>query len=144
MYKHSERRMLHHNQQPNKFLGTVRACRAWVQSTRSKTVCMEALNQPAREDIGAHRQYLFHSALGRLRNREQAEDAVQETFLAALASDGTFSSTSTKRRMVSGEMRSIFLPNFLLNLERKNITKSGTSPARSRSGGSLRGKTLSR
>ena len=102
MYKHSERRMLHHNQQPNKFLGTVRACRAWVQSTRSKTVCMEALNQPAREDIGAHRQYLFHSALGRLRNREQAEDAVQETFLAALASDGTFSSTSTRRTWLTG------------------------------------------
>jgi RNA polymerase sigma-70 factor, ECF subfamily len=63
---------------------------------------MEASNDTATEGIETHHEYLFHSALGRLRNREQAEDAVQETFLAALVSDGTFSGNSTKRTWLTG------------------------------------------
>jgi len=83
--------------QPDEFLGTVHAVARGVQSTRSKIEYMEALNQTARENMGTHREYLFHSALARLRNWEQAEDAVQETFLAALVSDGTFLGNSTRR-----------------------------------------------
>lgn len=49
------------------------------------------------EGIEAHGEYLFNSALGRLRNREQAEDAVQETFLAALANLEKFAGQSSKR-----------------------------------------------
>jgi RNA polymerase sigma-70 factor, ECF subfamily len=73
-----------------------------MQSTRSPIDCMEASNDTATEGIETHHEYLFHSALGRLRNREQAEDAVQETFLAALVSDGTFSGNSTKRTWLTG------------------------------------------
>ena len=73
-----------------------------MQSTRSWTECTEASNHTATEDIETHREYLFHSALGRLRNWEQAEDAVQETFLAALTSVGRFSSNSTRKTWLTG------------------------------------------
>jgi RNA polymerase sigma-70 factor (ECF subfamily) len=73
-----------------------------MQSTRSPIGCMEASNDAATDGIETHREYLFHSALGRLRNREQAEDAVQETFLAALVNDGTFSRNSTRRTWLTG------------------------------------------
>ena len=47
--------------------------------------------------IEAHRDYLYYNALGRLRNREQAEDAVQDAFLAALESAERFCGNSSQR-----------------------------------------------
>jgi RNA polymerase sigma-70 factor, ECF subfamily len=69
--------------------------RTWIEST-------EAGKHTASEDIETHREYLFQSALGRLRNREQAEDAVQETFLAALTNVGRFSGKSIKKTWLIG------------------------------------------
>jgi RNA polymerase sigma-70 factor, ECF subfamily len=63
---------------------------------------MEASKHTTPDDIETHREYLFNSALGRLRNWEQAEDAVQETFLAALTNIGGFSGNSTKRTWLTG------------------------------------------
>jgi DNA-directed RNA polymerase specialized sigma24 family protein len=68
-----------------------------MQSTRSSIESKEASNHAAPEDIETHREYLFQSALSRLRNREQAEDAVQETFLTALKNIGRCSGNSTKK-----------------------------------------------
>jgi hypothetical protein len=64
--------------------GTSPAISSRMQIKRSRIETTKAGKHTASEDIETHREYLFQSALGRLRNREQAEDAVQETFLAAL------------------------------------------------------------
>lgn len=63
---------------------------------------MDASKRGASDDIETHREYLFNYALGRLRNWEQAEDAVQETFLAALTNVVGFSGNSTKRTWLTG------------------------------------------
>ena len=49
------------------------------------------------EDIEQHRDYLFHNALGRIRNREAAEDAVQDSFLAAFAGADRFTGNACQR-----------------------------------------------
>ena len=67
-----------------------------------KTGCIEAGKDAATEDIATHREYLFYYALNRLRDRSDAEDAVQETFLAALAAVRTFSGHSTRRTWLTG------------------------------------------
>ena len=63
---------------------------------------MDASKRGASDDIETHREYLFNYALGRLRNWEQAEDAVQETFLAALTNVVGFWGNSTKRTWLTG------------------------------------------
>jgi RNA polymerase sigma-70 factor (ECF subfamily) len=52
-----------------------------------------------------HREYLFHNALGRLRDREAAEDAVQESFLAAFQSSSGFSKRATERTWLTGILK---------------------------------------
>ncbi|HEY2422788.1 MAG TPA: sigma-70 family RNA polymerase sigma factor [Chthoniobacterales bacterium] len=69
----------------------------WMLSEDSQTESAEAKGRSVEGEIECHRDYLLHTALGRLRNWEQAEDAVQETFLAALASDRNFSGHSSRR-----------------------------------------------
>jgi len=82
--------------------GTSPAISSRMQMTRSRIESTKAGKHTASEDIETHREYLFESALGRLRNREQAEDAVQETFLAALTNVGKFSGNSTKKTWLTG------------------------------------------
>jgi RNA polymerase sigma-70 factor (ECF subfamily) len=73
-----------------------------VLSTLSKTSPVEAPARALTEDFGTHRKYLFQRALRRLRDPDLAEDAVQETFLAALSSDRNFSGSSTRRTWLAG------------------------------------------
>jgi RNA polymerase sigma-70 factor, ECF subfamily len=55
--------------------------------------------------IERHRDYLYHNALGRLRNREQAEDAVQDSFLAALGGGRKFAGQSSERTWLTGILK---------------------------------------
>jgi len=55
--------------------------------------------------IEAHRDYLYYNALGRLRNREQAEDAVQDSFLAALGGTERFRGRSTQRTWLTAILK---------------------------------------
>lgn len=55
--------------------------------------------------IERHRDYLYHNALGRLRNREQAEDAVQDSFLAALGGARKFAGQSSERTWLTGILK---------------------------------------
>ncbi len=68
----------------------------------SKIGCQEVFNQGLTEGLETHREYLFYYALDRLRDRDQAEEVVQETFLAALAREATFSGNSTRRTWLTG------------------------------------------
>jgi len=73
-----------------------------LQSTPPK---QESGKLPALEAIEEHRNYLFHNALGRLRNREAAEDAVQDSFLAALAGANRFSGNASQRTWLTGILK---------------------------------------
>jgi len=55
--------------------------------------------------VDTHADSLFRYALTRLRRREDAEDAVQETLLAALQAQRTFRGDSTERTWLMGILR---------------------------------------
>lgn len=55
--------------------------------------------------VDEHADLLFRYALQRVRRRELAEDLVQETFVAALQSRGTFSGRSSERTWLVGILR---------------------------------------
>lgn len=55
--------------------------------------------------VDQHGNYLFHFALGRLRNITEAENAVQETFLAAFKARHTFSGRSSERTWLTGILK---------------------------------------
>ena len=55
--------------------------------------------------VDDHGDYLFSFALGRLRDRNTAEDAVQETFLSALSDRSSYSGQSTLRSWLTGILK---------------------------------------
>jgi RNA polymerase sigma-70 factor, ECF subfamily len=55
--------------------------------------------------VDHHGNYLFHFALSRLRNMTEAENAVQEAFLAAFKSRHTFSGKSSERTWLIGILK---------------------------------------
>lgn len=57
------------------------------------------------QGIEQHREYLFHNALGRLRDRDAAEDAVQDSFLAAFAGADRFSANASQRTWLTGILK---------------------------------------
>ncbi|HXJ75774.1 MAG TPA: sigma factor, partial [Candidatus Dormibacteraeota bacterium] len=54
--------------------------------------------------VEEHGDYLFHFALGRLRDAARAEDAVQETFLAALKANN-FAGRSAEKSWLTGILK---------------------------------------
>lgn len=71
------------------------------------------MNQTTSEDVNAiatnwvesHGDYLFNFAIGQLRDTNLAEDLVQETFLAALKSQNSFSGRSSERTWLVSILR---------------------------------------
>lgn len=57
------------------------------------------------DGIEQHREYLFHTAIGRLRDREAAEDVVQDSFVAAFAGANRFSGNATQRTWITGILK---------------------------------------
>ena len=55
--------------------------------------------------VDAHADYLFNFAIGQVRDAGIAEDLVQDTFLAAVKSSGSFSGQSTERTWLVGILR---------------------------------------
>jgi RNA polymerase sigma-70 factor (ECF subfamily) len=55
--------------------------------------------------IEQHRDYLFHNALGRIRDREAAEDAVQDSFLAAFAGADRFAGAACQRTWLTAILK---------------------------------------
>ncbi len=55
--------------------------------------------------VDDHGDYLYRYALTRLRKQDEAEDVVQETFLAALASLHRFAGTSSERTWLVGILK---------------------------------------
>jgi DNA-directed RNA polymerase specialized sigma24 family protein len=60
---------------------------------------------PEGEQLAAHRDYLFRFALVHLRDPARAEDAVQETLLAAMESRSAFSGRAQLRTWLTGILK---------------------------------------
>jgi len=58
-----------------------------------------------RSQVEAERPYLLRFALLQLRNREQAEDAVQDALVAALAGEASFGARSNLRTWLTGILK---------------------------------------
>jgi RNA polymerase sigma-70 factor (ECF subfamily) len=62
--------------------------------------------------VDEHGDYLFRYALGRLRDPSRAEDAVQETFLAALKGGKTFQGRSAEKSWLVGILKNKIFDHF--------------------------------
>lgn len=71
--------------------------------------------------LNDHGDYLYRFALARLRDPHQAEDAVQETMLAAIKSD-SFEGDSSARTWLTG-----ILKHKIIDLQRKSIREQPLS-----------------
>ncbi len=78
---------------------------------------------PSERDIEQHRPYLLRYALIQLRNPEQAEDAVQETLLAALLGRDRFAGGSTLKTWLTG-----ILKHKILDVLRRKSREQSLAP----------------
>jgi RNA polymerase sigma-70 factor (TIGR02943 family) len=78
-------------------------CMANDEVPASNPLLSSSLSDPERW-VDEHGDYLFHYALGRLRDPARAEDAVQETFLAALKAKN-FAGRSAERSWLTGILK---------------------------------------
>src|SRR5580704_8755916 len=62
--------------------------------------------------VDLHGDYLFKFALARLRDPQQAEDAVQETFLAALKGGRNFAGRSAEKSWLVGILKNKVYDHF--------------------------------
>jgi RNA polymerase sigma-70 factor (ECF subfamily) len=62
--------------------------------------------------VAEHGDYLFRFALGRLRDPTRAEDAVQETFLAALKGGKSFAGKSAEKSWLTGILKNKIFDHF--------------------------------
>jgi RNA polymerase sigma-70 factor (ECF subfamily) len=76
---------------------------------------------PANDWLNEHGDYLYRFALARLRDPHQAEDAVQETFLAAVKNN-SFSGESSIRTWLTG-----ILKHKIIDIQRKQIREQPVS-----------------
>jgi RNA polymerase sigma-70 factor (ECF subfamily) len=79
------------------------------------------MNKNVNDWLNDHGDYLYRFALARLRDPHQAEDAVQETMLAAIKSD-SFEGGSSARTWLTG-----ILKHKIIDLHRKQIREQPLS-----------------
>jgi RNA polymerase sigma-70 factor (ECF subfamily) len=79
------------------------------------------MNKNVNDWLNDHGDYLYRFALARLRDPHQAEDAVQETMLAAIKSD-SFEGDSSARTWLTG-----ILKHKIIDLQRKQIREQPLS-----------------
>ncbi len=68
-------------------------------------ILSDNVNTMATNWVETHGDYLFNFAVGQVRDTSVAEDLVQETFLAALKSQSSFSGRSSERTWLVGILR---------------------------------------
>lgn len=73
--------------------------------TTTTNVCPAGVMESTTAWIESHADYLFNFAVGQVRDVSVAEDLVQDTFLAALKSHGSFSGQSSQRTWLVGILR---------------------------------------
>jgi RNA polymerase sigma-70 factor (ECF subfamily) len=76
--------------------------------------------------VAQHGDYLFRYSLMRVRNRESAENLVQETFLAALVGRHSFSGRSSEKTWMVGILKHKIIDQFRKSFREKSITELQT------------------
>ncbi len=76
--------------------------------------------------VDQHGDYLFRYALMRVRNREAAENLVQETFLAALTARKSFTGRSTERTWMVGILKHKIIDTYRKSFREKSISEIQT------------------
>ncbi|MCK5014327.1 MAG: sigma-70 family RNA polymerase sigma factor [Candidatus Omnitrophica bacterium] len=72
--------------------------------------------------VDEYGNYLYHFALSRLRNTTDAENAVQETFLAALKARNSFSGRSSERTWLIGILKHKIVDSLRKGYREKPVT----------------------
>jgi RNA polymerase sigma-70 factor (ECF subfamily) len=73
--------------------------------------------------VDQYGDYLFRYSLMRVRNRELAENLVQETFLAALECRHSFSGRSSEKTWMTGILKHKIIDQFRKSVREKSITE---------------------
>lgn len=77
---------------------------------------------PADTWVDQHGDYLFRYAMMRLRDRELAENLVQETFLAALKGRGSFGGRSSERTWMVGILKHKIIDHYRKDFRERPVT----------------------
>lgn len=72
--------------------------------------------------VDKHGDYLFRYAMMRLRNKDLAENAVQETFLAALKGKDSFSGRSSESTWMIGILKHKIIDHYRKDFREKTVT----------------------
>ena len=72
--------------------------------------------------VDQHGNYLFRYAMMRLRNKDLAENMVQETFLAALKGKKSFSGRSSERTWMVGILKHKIIDHYRKDFREKPVT----------------------
>jgi RNA polymerase sigma-70 factor (ECF subfamily) len=81
--------------------------------------------------VDQYGDYLFCYALIRVRNRDLAENVVQETFLAALKGRASFSGRSSEKTWMTGILKHKLIDQFRKSCREKSITELQSDPEQS-------------
>jgi RNA polymerase sigma-70 factor (ECF subfamily) len=73
--------------------------------------------------VAQHGDYLFRYAMMRLRNRDLAENFVQETFLAALKNRDSFSGRSAEKTWMVGILKHKILDHYRKGFREKSVSE---------------------
>lgn len=87
------------------------ACRIAIAMNRSSAPSTPSSEDPLAE-LGQHRTYLVRYAMLQLRDPVWAEDAVQETLVAALENQGQFAGKATVRSWLTGILKHKIIDHF--------------------------------
>jgi len=72
--------------------------------------------------VDQHGNYLYNFAIGRLRSHEDAENVVQETFLAALKAAPNFAGQSSERTWLTGILKHKIIDHMRKNYREKPVS----------------------
>jgi len=98
-------------------------------NTTANAAAKLEINATTPEDwVEAHGDYLFHFAIGQLRDANVAEDLVQDTFLAAFKARDRFSAKSSERTWLVGILRHKIYDH-LRHVCRERAVRADANPA---------------
>ena len=93
--------------------------------SRNKKTYPSRLSDPVTW-VDQHGDYLFRYSLMRVRNRELAENLVQETFLAALTGRDSFSGRSSEKTWMIGILKHKIIDQFRKGFRERSVTELQT------------------
>lgn len=102
-----------------------RAFKNHTMNRNHKTIYPTQISDPDTW-VDKHGDYLFRYSLMRVRNRELAENLVQETFLAALTGRGSFKGQSSERTWMTGILKHKIVDQFRKSFREKSVTELQT------------------